>query len=74
VIGDIELGDEGEEVFSERRSLIFKSLAVRRIYDRTNDALVYVAYSRQVREASAKTAISTVALFNADVTWREGRP
>ena len=33
VIGDIERDDEGEEVFNERKSLVFKSLAVRRIYD-----------------------------------------
>lgn len=73
VIGDIELAPKGEEVFSERRSLIFKSLAVRRIYDRKNDALVYVAYSRQVKEASAKMAVSTVALFAANPTWKNAK-
>jgi CreA protein len=71
VIGDIERDGEGEEVFSERKSLIFKSLAVRRIYDQANDTLVYVAYSRQVKEGSAKMAISSVALRGADVTWRD---
>src|SRR5688500_213921 len=73
VIGDIELSPKGEEVFSERRSLIFKSLAVRRIYDRKNDALVYVAYSRQVKEASAKMSVSTIALFAANATWKNGK-
>jgi CreA protein len=71
VIGDIERDEEGEEVFSERKSLIFKSLAVRRIYDESNQALVYVIYSRQVKEGSAKVSISTVALRGADVSWRE---
>ena len=71
VIGDIERDEEGEEVFSERKSLIFKSLAVRRIYDQSNQALVYVIYSRQVKEGSAKVAISSVALRGADVSWRE---
>ena len=33
VIGDIERDEEGEEVFNERKSLVFKKLAVRRIYD-----------------------------------------
>ena len=70
VIGDIELSPKGEEVFSERRSLIFKSIAVRRIYDRKNNALVYVAYSRQVKDASAKMSVSTVALFAADPVWK----
>jgi CreA protein len=71
VIGDIERGEKGEEVFSQRLSLIFKSLAVRRIYDEKNDTLVYVIYSRQVKQGSAKMAISTVALHGADVTWRK---
>jgi CreA protein len=71
VIGDIERGEKGEEVFSQRLSLIFKSLAVRRIYDEKNDTLVYVIYSRQVKQGSSKMAISTVALHGADVTWRK---
>ena len=73
VIGDIELRPKGEEVFSERRSLIFKSIAVRRIYDKKNDTLVYVAYSRQVSDASAKMAVSTVALFNANPVWEKAK-
>jgi CreA protein len=68
-VGDIDLRAGGEEVFSQRLSLIFKSLAVRRIYDKANDTLVYVVYSRQVKDASAKMSISTVALYRNDVTW-----
>jgi len=74
VIGKIATGAKGEEVFSERVSLFFKSIAVRRIYDKTTDTLVYVAYSRQVKDASAKMGLSTVALFNANVTWSVGKP
>jgi len=74
VIGKIATGAKGEEVFSERVSLFFKSIAVRRIYDKTTDTLVYVAYSRQVKDASAKMGLSTVALFNANVTWSDGKP
>jgi CreA protein len=36
--------------------------------------LVYVAYSRQVKDASAKMGLSTVALFNANPTWSSGKP
>jgi CreA protein len=71
-VGDINKGASGEEVFSERISLIFKSLAVRRIYDKKNDTLVYVVYSRQVKDASAKMSISTVPLYKSDVSW--GKP
>jgi CreA protein len=72
-IGDIDMSAKGEEVFSERLSLIFKSLAVRRIYDKKNETLIYIVYSRQVKDASAKMSISTVALFNTDVTWAKAK-
>ena len=68
-IGDIDTGMGGEEVFSMRLSLIFKSLAVRRIYDKKNNTLIYLVYSRQVKDASAKMSISTVPLYGHDVTW-----
>jgi CreA protein len=70
VIGDIERDEQGEEVFSERKSLIFKSLAVRRIFDEANQTLVYVVYARQVQQGSAKMAISTVPLHGADAVWQ----
>jgi CreA protein len=68
-IGEIDTGMSGEEVFSERLSLIFKSLAVRRIYDRKNMTLIYVIYSRQVKDASAKMSIATVPLYGREVSW-----
>lgn len=66
-VGRIDLAKNGEEVFSQRVSLIFKSLAVRRIYDASNDTLIYVAYSRRPVEGSAKMAISTIALYGQNV-------
>lgn len=66
-IGDINLDKAGEEVFSQRQSLIFKALAVRRIYDAENDTLIYVAYSRRPIEGSAKMAISTISLYGQNV-------
>src|SRR5215831_4461609 len=74
VVGRIATGPKGEEVFAERLSLFFKAMAVRRIYDRKNDTLVYVAYSRQVKDASAKMALTTVALYGSAVTWSAGKP
>jgi CreA protein len=73
-IGKIDLSEEGEEVFREGRSIIWKSLVVNRIYDKTNDTLIYLAHSRQVVEGSAKMSISTVPLFNQNVTWANGKP
>jgi CreA protein len=74
VVGRIATGPKGEEVYSERLSLFFKSMAVRRIYDRKNNTLVYVAYSRQVKDASAKMALATVPLYGGEVTWSGGHP
>jgi CreA protein len=72
-VGDIDTSMQGEEVFSERISLIFKSLAIRRIYDKKNTTLIYIVYSRQVKDASAKTGISTVPLFGHEVKWASGK-
>ena len=61
-IGDIQRGPKGEDVFSASRSLIFKSLRVKRIYDEQNQVLLYLAHANQVKEGSAKMSLSTVAL------------
>ena len=61
-IGDIRRGPKGEDVFSASRSLIFKSLRVKRIYDEQNQVLLYLAHANQVKEGSAKMSLSTVAL------------
>ena len=64
-IGDIATGPEGEEIFSERQSIIIKSLRVTRIYDEENQVLIYLAHAAELTEGSAKMSISTVPLWNA---------
>lgn len=64
-IGDIDTSPEGEEIFSERQSIIIKSLRVTRIYDEANQVLVYLAHAAELTEGSAKMSISTVPLWNA---------
>ncbi len=73
-IGRIDLDKSGEEVFDQNQSLIFKQLAVRRIYDADSDSLMYVSYSRKIVDGSAKMSLSTVPLFGEDVTWLNGKP
>ncbi|MBD8554798.1 CreA family protein [Rhizobium sp. CFBP 8762] len=73
-IGDINLSPKGEEVFRAGLSLIWKSLVVTRVYDKTNNTLIYLAHGREVTEGSAKMAISTVPLYNQPVTWTNGQP
>lgn len=74
VIGDIELDRDGEEVFRQGISLIWKKQVVNRIYDKANDTLIYLSHSRQVQDGSAKMAISTVPLYGQEVVWSGGRP
>ena len=73
-VGDIDLGKGGEEVFRAGRSLVFKKLVVKRIYDKDNDTLVYLIHTREITDGSAKMSISTVPLFNQQVTWSKGKP
>ena len=73
-IGDIELSKEGEEVFRSGLSLIWKKLLVNRIYDKTNDTLIYLIHSRELTDGSAKMAISTIPLYGQTVTWKNGKP
>ncbi|MDO1584482.1 CreA family protein [Rhizobium oryzicola] len=73
-IGDIDLSKDGEEVFKQGMSLIWKQMVVNRIYDKTNNTLIYLVHTRQIKDGSAKMAISTVPLFNQKVTWTKGQP
>ena len=73
VIGDIDLDENGEEIFKESRSLVWKKLVVNRIYDKANNTLIYLVNSRQVQDGSAKMAISTVPLYGQDVVWKNDK-
>lgn len=54
---------EGERVFEERRSLIFKKLQVVRFFDKPRNTLVYLAYSDRLIEGSPKNAITAVPIM-----------
>jgi CreA protein len=65
-IGPIQfLGEitDGEQVFDEHRSLVFKTLQVVRFFDRERNVLVCVSYSDRVIEGSPKNSISTVPIM-----------
>ena len=73
-IGDIALGQGGEEVFKQGISLIWKKQVVNRIYDKTNETLIYLSHSRQVQNGSAKMSVTTVPLYGQNVVWSKGQP
>ena len=60
ILGELK---DGEVVFDEKRSLVFKSLQVVRFLDRERNVLVYVSYSDRVIAGSPKNSISTVPIM-----------
>ena len=66
-IGDIDRDADGEDVFRTSRSIILKSLRVKRIFDENNQTLIYVAHAAELTNGSAKVAISTVPLYQPGV-------
>ena len=66
IIGDIDKDKDGEDVFRQSRSIILKSLRVKRIWDEANQTLIYVAHAAELTDGSAKVSISTVPLYSSD--------
>jgi CreA protein len=66
-LAGVETRRSGEEIFSQRQSLFFKRVAVRRIVDLQNQSLIYVSHSREIVEGSAKISLSSIALTPAEV-------
>ncbi|SDZ03327.1 CreA protein [Jannaschia faecimaris] len=64
-VGDIDRSQDGEQVFRESRSIILKSLRIKRIFDEANQTLIYLAHAQELTEGSAKMSISTVPLYGA---------
>ncbi|MGO9697398.1 MAG: CreA family protein, partial [Mycobacterium sp.] len=54
--------EQGEVVFSERRSLIFKKMQIVRGCDVKRNILVYMTYSDKLIEGSPKNSTSTVPI------------
>ncbi len=60
ILGELK---DGERVFDEHRSLVFKTLQVVRFFDRERNVLVYVSYSDRVIAGSPQNRISTVPIM-----------
>ncbi|MFW8637182.1 CreA family protein [Cribrihabitans pelagius] len=65
-LGDIDRSRDGEDVFRESRSIVLKSLRVKRLFDEANQTLIYVAHAAELTDGSAKVSISTVPLYRSD--------
>ncbi len=71
-VGAIELRNvpmsrSGVEIFNQQQSLFFKNIALRRIVDLDHRTILYVSYSRELVEGSAKLDMSSVVLTPEEV-------
>jgi CreA protein len=55
---------DGEEVFKQRTSILFKTLQVVRFYDARRNSLIYLTYSDKLVEGSPKNSITAVPLYH----------
>ena len=53
---------DGEEVFKERTSLVFKSMQVVRFHDQKRNTLVYLVYSDRIIEGSPQNSLTAVPI------------
>lgn len=63
MIAGIDKSKSGEVVFRQSKSIFFKTMKVRRIYDAKNQTLLYLSYTTKETEGSFKHSLSTVPLW-----------
>ncbi|MCL9776287.1 CreA family protein [Vibrio methylphosphonaticus] len=63
MIAQIDTSKSGEIVFRKSKSILFKTMKVRRILDAENQTLMYLSYSTKETSGSFKHSLSTVPLW-----------
>jgi len=66
MIDKINKNKSGEVVFKKSKSLFFKTMKVRRIFDAHNQTLMYVSYATKETSGSFKHSLSTVPLWGTN--------
>lgn len=64
MIANIDTSSSGDIVFKKSKSIFFKNMKVRRIYDAESASLIYLSYSTKESSGSFKHSLSTVPLWN----------
>lgn len=63
MIAQIDKSESGDVVFKKSKSVFFKSMKIRRIFDARSQTLMYVSYSTKETSGSFKHSLSTVPLW-----------
>jgi CreA protein len=59
----IDKSKSGDVVFKKSKSVFFKSMKIRRVFDEQSQTLMYVSYSTKETSGSFKHSLSTVPLW-----------
>lgn len=65
MIAQIDKSKSGDVVFKKSKSIFFKNMKIRRIYDPMNQTLMYLSYSTKETSGSYKHSLSTVPLWGS---------
>ena len=65
MVAQIDQSKSGEVVFKKSKSIFFKNMKIRRIFDAKNQTLMYVSYSTKETSGSYKHSLSTVPLWGS---------
>jgi CreA protein len=66
MFASIDKSASGDVMFTKSKSIFFKNMKVRRIYDARTQTLMYVSYSTKETSGSFKHSLSTVPLWGTD--------
>lgn len=70
MLDQIDNSKSGEVIFSTSKSILFKHLKIRRIFDAENRTLIYLSYSTKESAGSDKHSLTTVPLWGTQA-WQE---
>jgi len=70
MLDQIDSSKSGEVIFSTSKSILFKHLKIRRIFDAENRSLIYLSYSTKESAGSDKHSLTTVPLWGTQA-WQE---
>ncbi|HIP76019.1 MAG TPA: hypothetical protein EYH12_02515 [Psychromonas hadalis] len=65
MINQIDRSKSGEVVFKKSKSIFFKTMKIRRIFDQKSQTLMYLSYSTKELHGSFKHSLSTVPLWGS---------
>ncbi|GGO68254.1 CreA family protein [Bowmanella pacifica] len=66
MIAQIDKSKSGEVLFSKSKSIFFKTMKIRRIFDPQHQTLMYLSYSTKETSGSFKHSLSTVPLWGTE--------